>query len=253
MNKPSISKIKFTASDVDNSRSMVRFNETGDVQLSKSQEFEITVCKGNKKPIPSFVWMVSMQSATNCHCRLNNLCPISDSCYGLDYEENKLFRDATLRCRQKDEDAIDFLVNHPFGASFFASKIIGMSKRVRNQEKQIKFFRWNVTGDLKSIRHLLFVQEVARILYNELGVITILYTHNKDVVESYLEHLEYSDRKSYLKILGSGFMVDSNFDCFANEYDAKCSSNCVECFKSNGVAFCYDIDFNGVIKEDFRE
>ena len=253
MSKPSISKIKFSAFDVDNTFGNLRFNETGESASSDFQDFEITVCKGNKKPIPTFVWMVSMQSATNCHCRKENLCPIAKYCYGLDYEENPIFKDATLRCGEKDEDAIDFLVNHPLGALFFANKVIGMSKRTRNQDKQLQYFRWNVTGDLKSIRHLLFVQEVARILYNELGVITILYTHNKDVVESYLEHLQYSDRKSYLKILGSGFMVDSNFDCFATEYDAKCSSNCVECFKSNGVAFCYDIDFNGVIKEDFRQ
>ena len=243
VNKTSSFKINFNASSV-----------TGTEAL-ETEEFVLTVLKGNKKPIPPYVWLISMQSASKCFCRLNNLCPIADDCYGLDYETNPMFKDATLRCRDLDESAIDFLVSEPKGASFLANELIKRSNRARNDDMRLKYLRFNVTGDLKSLEYLKFVESVAIDLYEALGTITVIYSHNEPVVDEFLSNHQLEASKCCLRILGSGFMANANFDCFATDSEAlECKSNCVECFKTNGVAYCYDIALEGsVIKEEFRE
>lgn len=237
-----ITKIQFKSTDVDK-------NEP------KTVEFSLNVSKGNKKPIPEFVWLISMQSSSNCFCRLNGLCPIADDCYGLDYELNPLFRDNTLSAREKDESAVDFLVKNPNGAEFLANELIKRSNRARSDATRLKFLRWNVTGDLKGLEHLQFVESVAIRLFKAIGTITVLYSHNKPVVLDFLANHQKNESKQCLRILGSGYMANANFDCFTNDSEAlECSSNCTECFKTHGVALCYDMALEGsIIKEEFRE
>ena len=243
VNKTSSFKIMFSAPDL------------GAVKTDECSEFVLTVLKGNKKPIPPYVWLISMQSASKCFCRLNNLCPIADDCYGLDYEDNPMFRDATLRCRDLDESAIDFLVSEPKGASFLANELIKRSNRAKNDDMRLKYLRFNVTGDLKSLEYLKFVESVSIDLYEALGTVTVIYSHNRAVVDEFLANHQKTESKACLRILGSGFMANANFDCFTTDSEAlECSSNCVECFKTHGVALCYDMALEGaVIKEEFRE
>ncbi len=238
----SIFKINFRASDLG---------------ATSNTDYELAVSKGNKKPIPSNVWLISMQSATNCYCRLNGLCPIASDCYGLDYETNPMFKDATLNCRDKDEQAVDFLVHTEGGATFLANELLKRSRRARSPKNRLAFLRWNVTGDIKSRAYLDFVEAVAKQLYLARATVSVIYTHNKAVALDFQKDRKArKDSLSFasLRVLGSGFMLDANFDCFAEDPQAlECPSNCVECFEKYGRGLCYDTSKNGVIiREAFR-
>ena len=108
--------------------------------------------------------------------------------------------------------------------------------------------RWNESGDCKTLEHFLFVEEVALDLYDELGAISVIYTHRQDLWEQFKKI-----RKSEhcLIVNGSGFMADNNFkavESFTGEND-ECSSNCVQCFEDYWK-WCYDIDAKGRIIEE---
>lgn len=213
-------------------------------------EYEITIKCGSAKPMPNFIWLISMMSSTKCPSKAMGLCPLGDDCYGLVFEQNSMMGANTLKCREKDEQAIDYLVAND-GASFLASELVAMSNRCRNQANQLKFLRWNMTGDLKSLEHLIFVEKVANALFDALGVISVIYTHRSDLKEPF-----EAIRTNYesLRILGSGFDWDCNFTCFPSSDDGKqCSSNCTECFEQYGIGFCYDMDIQDTeIVEEFR-
>ena len=231
--------------------------KASDLGATSNETFELSVSKGNKKPIPSNVWLISMQSATRCYCRREGLCPIASDCYGLDYETNPLFKDATLNCRNKDETAIDFLVHTEGGATFLANELLKRSRRARSDRTRLGFLRWNVTGDLKSRAYLDFVETVAKRLYLARATVSVIYTHNKAVALDFQkDRLAKNDTLSFasLRVLGSGFMIDANFDCFTEDPQAlECQSDCVECFERYGWGLCYDPNKRGaVIKEAFR-
>lgn len=218
---------------------------------SENSEFEITIKCGSAKPMPNFIWLISMLSSTKCPSKEMGLCPLGDDCYGLVFEQNSMMGANTLKCREKDEQAIDFLVNNPCGALFLASKLVEMSNRCRNPQNHLKFLRWNMTGDLKSLEHLIFVEQVADYLFDELGVISVIYTHRSDLKDAF-EQIRHNYES--LRILGSGFDWDCNFTCFPSSDDGKqCSSNCTECFEQYGIGFCYDMDIQDTeIVEEFR-
>ena len=80
--------------------------------IFKIKNYELMVKKGNKKPIPKYVWIASMESGTDCSSRNNGHCDIGEDCYVLKYEKNKLFYKVVER-RRKDEECIEYLVkNH---------------------------------------------------------------------------------------------------------------------------------------------
>ena len=213
----------------------------------------LTVNKGNAKPIPEFVWNASMQSGQRCYCRLNDLCPIADDCYTRPYEENGMMGKNTLACREIDEECIDELVALGMGgAHMLANELVRRHKLARTHK--CKFFRWNVSGDLKSIDYFFFVDTVAWLLNHKIGTISVIYTHREDLWEEF-QYIRLKGK--HLIVNGSGFMADNMFDAveeFSEDEEVrKCTSNCKECFEENGTAFCYDINNTGVvIEEKFR-
>lgn len=208
---------------------------------------EFNVKKGNHKPIPPFVYIGSMQSSTKCICRTElDCCEIGEDCYALGYESNPLMY-KTVECRERDEECIDYLVQNRMHR-FFANELIKRSNNARKHK--MKFFRWNESGDMKTLDHFLFVDEVADILYKELGVISVIYTHRKDLWDQFK-----NIRKSQALIVnGSGFMADNNFVAVEEFTDGNehCNSNCVNCFKDEGY-YCYNPrKLGSVIEEIYR-
>lgn len=200
---------------------------------------ELMVKKGNKKPIPQFVWIASMESGTDCSSRKNGHCDIGENCYVLKYESNKLMY-KTIERRRKDEECIDYLVENDL-----ADELSDWLIKRNNSAKtfKLKFLRWNESGDCKSLEHFLFVEKVALKLFDEIGAISVIYTHRRDLWEQFKKI-----RKSEhcLIVNGSGFMADNNFKAvkeFTMENDV-CSSNCVQCFE-DGLYYCYDIENKG--------
>lgn len=207
----------------------------------------LNVKKGNSKPIPPFVWISSMTSGEDCPSRKLDLCPIHEDCYVLAYERNPFMREQTLRARAVDEKAIDYLVEKGM-SEWFANELLVRNRRSRNHK--LKFFRWNESGDLKSLEHFLFVDDVSNILWNSIGAVTVIYTKRKDLWEDFKKV-----RKSKgLIVNGSGFLADNNFDAVDEFSKGKkhCISNCVKCFEK-GMYYCYDIDNTGIhIEEKLR-
>ena len=207
----------------------------------------LNVKKGNSKPIPPFVWLSSMTSGEDCPSRKLKLCPIHEDCYVLAYERNPFMREQTLNARAEDEKAIDHMVENDMG-EWFANELIRRNNRSRTHK--LKYFRWNESGDLKTLKHFLFVDEVSDILYREIGTVSAIYTKRKDLWEKFKDI-----RKSEgLIVNGSGFMADNNFDAVEEFSEGKkhCISNCVKCFEIDKY-YCYDIDNTGnVIEEILR-
>lgn len=210
-------------------------------------ELQLTIVKGNKKPIPQFVWIVSMQSSTDCISRKKGLCKIGEDCYGLVFEENPIMQ-KTVDCRRNDEIAFDYLVDNKMH-EWFAEELLKRNERAKTHK--MRYLRWNATGDCKTLEHLLFVDRVADILYEKAGVVSSIYTHRVDIWVKFRDVRQ----SKYLIVNGSNFPADNNFKAVReySEQAEKCSSNCVKCFNEDEY-FCYNLDKKGsVIEEIFRE
>ena len=210
-------------------------------------EYEFTIRKGNKKPIPPFVWIGSMHSSTDCVSRSKGMCDIGENCYALVYEQNPIMY-KTVECRRKDEEAIDYMVEHHM-SRWFAEELIKRNNRARKHK--MNYLRWNESGDCKTLEHFIFVDEVADILGGELGVVSVIYTHRKDLWEQF----KPIRKSKWLIVNGSGFMADNNFvavESFTG-INKDCSSNCERCFEDD-LYYCYNIGATGkVIEEIFRK
>lgn len=208
----------------------------------------LNVKKGNKKPIPSFVWLISMTSSENCPARSWGMCEIGEDCYVLKYERNPFMRDQTLKARSNDEAAIDYLVANNMG-SFLADQLIRRDRLSKSHK--LKYLRWNESGDMKSLDHFLFVDEIADIVWKYTKAQSVIYTHRKDLWDSF-KKVRKSD---HLIVNGSGFMADNEFLAVEEFHDGKdhCSSNCERCFEED-LYYCYNIERTGrSIEEKLRK
>lgn len=202
--------------------------------IIKVNDLELMVKKGNAKPLPKFIWIASMSSSTDCICREKQMCEIGEDCYGLAYESNPVMS-KTVDRRRQDEQAIDYLVENGM-ADWFANELVKRNRLSRTHK--LKYLRWNETGDCKTLEHLCFVDDVAEILGQKLGVYSVIYTHRKDL---YQEFKNSRPQSKWLIINGSGFRADNHFQAVKefSEEGIPCSSNCVQCFDEFGVGHCY--------------
>ena len=212
--------------------------------LFEIDDYELMIKKGNKKPLPKFIWIISMESATECSSRKNGHCEIGKNCYALKYESNKLMY-KTVERRKKDNECINYLIENDMSDEL-ADYLIKRNKTSKTYK--LKYLRWNESGDVESLEHMLFVEKVALKLYDELKVISVIYTHRKDIWEQF-EKIRKSEH--CLIVNGSGFMADNNFKA-VKEFtgnNKECSSNCVKCFNDN-LKYCYDLENKGLIIEE---
>lgn len=221
----------------------IRIN-LGDMLIFKIDDYELMIKKGNAKPLPKFIWIISMESATDCSSRKNGHCEINKNCYALKYESNKLMY-KTIERRRKDEQCINYLIKNNY-----SDKLADFLIKRNNSSKKhkLKYLRWNESGDVKSLDYLLFVEKIALKLFNEIGTISVIYTHRKDIWEQF-EKIRKSEH--CLIVNGSGFMADNNFKAvkkFTGE-NFECCSNCVKCFDEK-MKYCYDINNKNLIIEE---
>lgn len=205
---------------------------------------ELMIKKGNAKPLPKSIWIISMESATHCSARKNHHCEINSNCYALKYESNKLMH-KTIERRQKDNECINYLIENDL-ADKLADFLIRSNRLAKSYK--LEYLRWNESGDCETLEHFLFVENVAKMLYESIGAISVIYTHRKDLWEKFKE-IRTSER--YLIVNGSGFMADNNFIAvrrFTGD-NLECCSNCVKCFDEN-LKYCYDIDRKGLVIEE---
>ena len=212
--------------------------------MFKAGDKALMIKKGNAKPLPKNIWIISMESATNCSARRNHHCEINRNCYALKYESNKLMY-KTIERRQKDNECINYLIKNDM-AEELAKYLIQRNDSAKSYK--LEYLRWNESGDCETLEHFLFVEKVARILYESIGAISVIYTHRKDLWERFKAVRSSED---YLIVNGSGFMADNNFVAvrkFTGE-NLQCCSNCVKCFDEN-LKYCYDINNKGLVIEE---
>ena len=212
--------------------------------LFKIDDYELMIKKGNAKPLPKFIWIISMESATDCSSRKNGHCEIGKNCYALKYESNKLMY-KTIERRNKDNQSINYLIDNDDYESLVGFLI---KRNKSSREYKLEYLRWNESGDVETLDHLLFIEKVALKLYDEIGTISVVYTHRKDIWEQF-EKIRKSQH--CLIVNGSGFMADNNFKA-VREFTGRnkeCYSDCVRCFNEN-LKYCYDINNKGLVIEE---
>ena len=261
-------KFKFFYSFIMEDQTMTKKHTTSRTTINiknekTSEELTLQVKKGNSKPIAADTYIISMTSSLNCVC--SNICPYhhaapgkyAGSCYGLGYELNPVMTKNTLTRRNKDTAALTYIIEEmKNGAQFLANELIKISNRSRKPENKIKFLRWNETGDIKNLTWFMFIDNVSDILYKELGVVSVIYTHRRDLWEEFK-----TCRKSpALIVLGSGFQADINFIAEAPGEPIKgdaldCCGDCINCSTKDpdNIPYCYNLNNKGkVIKEPLR-
>lgn len=215
----------------------------------ENKEYTLQIKKGNEKPISKSTYIFNMSSSF--YCPSIKYCPFhrlnSGLCYALRHEIR--FKNVLKRAL-KDTQTIDYLVQNDLYKEL-ANKIINMSKRSKTHK--IKNLRINERGDIKTLKHLVFINNLSNILYKELKVTTTIYTHNKDIYKQFKDN--YTQSKGLI-IIGSDFNANLNFTTDKQTpHKYMCCSNCIVCAKQHKKPLCYDItlkDKGIIIYEELR-
>ena len=204
---------------------------------NNNKEYTLQVKKGNKKPIPTDIWIINLTSSFNYpsskYCKYHRL--NKGLCYALKYELNPLFSKNTLKRRSLDTKTIDYLVKNNL-YNELANKLIKANNMAKKHK--LKHLRISESGDLKSLKHLVFINNLANTLYNKLNISITIYTHRIDIYKQFKAN--YKQSKGLI-ILGSDFKANHNFTTDNTYYDYKCCSNCIECKNKYGTPLCYDL------------
>lgn len=180
---------------------------------------QMHVVFGNAK-LPESTAIISCGTWFNCAGRKEGFCELSEICY--DKCREVMSADVT-RFRLEEEIAFRGL-----SAEKIAQQIIPQIK-ARNASKSkegIKQVRWNEVGELRNQKDLEKVNAISNILYEEFGIHSYIYTHNR--------YLDFSIDRPHLTVLGSGFMVDNEYRVVKDkstldEVFFECNCDCTQC------------------------
>lgn len=180
---------------------------------------QMHVVFGNAK-LPESTAIISCGTWFNCAGRKEGFCELSEICY--DKCREVMSADVT-RFRLEEEIAFRSLSTEKI-----AQQIIPQIK-ARNASKSkegIKQVRWNEVGELRNQKDLEKVNAISNILYEEFGIHSYIYTHNR--------YLDFSIDRPHLTVLGSGFMVDNEYRVVKDkstldEVFFECNCDCTQC------------------------
>lgn len=173
---------------------------------------------GNKK-LPKTTAIYNTGCWFLCPGRLEGYCELHEVCYA--------------KCREIMGNVIQSrLNNYYFWKSNSADKIAMFISYSIETEKlkgnKVNLLRFNEVGELENQEDLDKMVKVSNIVYNNTGVRSYTYTHNKN--------LNYNIERPNLTICGSGFMIDNCFTVVKPE-DYKeyvDANNCIECPQNCG-------------------
>lgn len=168
---------------------------------------------GNKK-LPKTTAIYNIGTWFLCPGRLEGFCELHEVCYA--------------KCREIMGSVIQSrLNNYYFWKANSADKIAMFISYSIMAEKMkgnpVNLLRFNEVGELEDQEDLVKMVKVSNIVYNNTGVKSYTYTHNRQ--------LNYNIERPNLTICGSGFMVDNRFTVVKPE-DYKeyvQDHNCIEC------------------------
>ena len=213
--------------------------------------YTLQVKKGNNKPIDKDIWIINISSAYYCTNKTCNYHRLNKCiCYAL---LNELQFNNTIVRAVKDSYSFNYLVKNNMW-EFLANKIINHNEKAKKHH--IKHLRINERGELSNIEQLVFINELANILYNQIGVSTTIYTHREDLYKAFKAN--YKQSKGLI-IIGSEFEGDIKFSASNTlnpNYNYNCYSNCLECKQKHLTPLCYDLKLKNkgiTIKEKLRD
>lgn len=171
---------------------------------------------GNKK-VPKTTAIANTTSWFLCPGRLQGFCELSEVCYD--------------KCREVMGNVNQSRLNHDLWWRTNDAQTIAMfyvysikAENIKHPESPINLMRFQEVGDFRNQDDLDKMIEISNILFEELGIKSYTYTHNRN--------LDFEKPRPYLCILGSGFMVDNQFTVIppGEEYKRYVEShNCYEC------------------------
>lgn len=178
---------------------------------------------GNKK-VPETTAIVNTTSWFLCPGRLKGFCELNEVCYD--------------KCREVMGSVCKSRLNHDLWwrtndaqtiADFYIAKI--KTRNARKPNTKVNLVRFQEVGDFRHIEDLNKMIDVSNIIFDEIGINSYTYTHNRDLPYNIL-------KRPHLTINGSGFMIDnqftvvppSDFERYAEEHDCyKCPQKCELC------------------------
>ena len=168
---------------------------------------------GNKK-LPKTTGIYNIGTWFLCPGRLEGYCELHQECYA--------------KCREVMGNVIQSrLNNYYFWKCNSAEKIAAFISYSIMAEKmkgnQVNLLRFNEVGELEDQEDLNKMVKVSNIVYNNTGVKSYTYTHNRN--------LDFNIDRPNLTICGSGFMIDNCFTVVKPEdyREYVDSHNCIEC------------------------
>ena len=168
---------------------------------------------GNKK-LPKTTAIYNIGTWFLCPGRLGGYCELHDVCYA--------------KCREVMGNVIQSrLNNYYFWKANSADRIAAfisysiMAEKMKGNE--VNLLRFNEVGEIEDQEDLVKMVKVSNIVYNNTGVKSYTYTHNRN--------LEFNINRPNLTVNGSGFMVDNCFTVVKPEDYKEYVNNhdCIEC------------------------
>ena len=178
------------------------------------------VAFGNKK-LPKTTAIYNIGCWFLCPGRLQGYCELSKECYAKSREVMGSVISSRLNnylfWKTNDAEKIAEFISY----SILAEKMKG---------NEVNLLRFNEVGELEDQDDLVKMVKVSNIVYNNTGVISYTYTHNRQ--------LNFNIDRPNLVICGSGFMVDNRFTVvkpenykeYIDTHNAiECQQNCGDC------------------------
>ena len=171
---------------------------------------------GNKK-VPKTTAIVNTTSWFLCPGRLKGFCELREVCYD--------------KCREVMGSVCKSRLNHDLWWRMNDAETIAMfyilsiqAQSLKHPEAPINLVRFQEVGDFRSTEDLTKMIDVSNIIFEELGINSYTYTHNRDIPYNLFE-------RPHLTINGSGFMVDNQFTVIPPaEYERYVEEhNCFRC------------------------
>lgn len=190
----------------------------------KNLEPKLHVSFGNLK-LPKTTCIVNLGTWLNCSGRKKGFCELCKVCYDKSPE---------VRFKQRTKDRLEQEIFwRSSNANTFAKALI----QEISKHKKTNLIRWAEVGEIRNQNDLKKIIDVSDIVFNELGIKSYIYTHNKN--------LDFDIERPNLTINGSGFMVDNeykvvkdkekefnNLDDLSNKRECICDCNhCSYCSK----------------------
>ena len=173
---------------------------------------------GNKK-LPETTAIYNIGCWFLCPGRLNGFCELSTQCYA--------------KSREVMGSVISSRLNNYYywksnNAETIAAFISYSIKAEQLKGNKVNLLRFNEVGEIEDQEDLDKMVKVSNIVYNNTGVKSYTYTHNRQ--------LNFNIDRPNLTVNGSGFMVDNRFTVVKpenyKEYVNK--NNCIECQQKCG-------------------